>query len=109
MLNHNFLICAKGEIWALTVCIVVNGEKFHAVTLTLIRQCPMSNSSELFSYTTISLKSIKPLFFELSCTQTHRHTDRQTPRQTDGRTDRQTDRHTDGHEYSIFAVDKPQL
>ena len=54
--NHNFLTCAKVEIWALTVCIVVNREKFqsHALTLTLIGQCPMSNSSELFSYTTIS-------------------------------------------------------
>ena len=37
---------------------------------------------------------IEPLFFELSCTQTARHTDRQTP---------------DGHEYYIVAVDKPQL
>ena len=95
MLNHNFLTCAKAEIWALTVCIVVNGEKFqsHAVTLTLIGQCPMSNSFELFSYTTIcsSFKSTELLFFELSCTQT----------------DRQTDTHTDGDEYSIVAVDKP--
>ena len=33
----------------------------------------------------------------------------QTDRQTDGRIDRQTDRHTDEHEYSIVAVDKPQL
>ena len=51
----------------------------------------MSNSSELFPYTTIcsSFKWIKLLFFELSCTQ--------------------TDRHTDGDEYSIVAVDKPQL
>ena len=63
----------------------------HAVTLTLIEQCPMSNSSELFPYTTIcsSFKWIEPLFFELSCTQ--------------------TDRHTDGDEYSIVAVDKPLL
>ena len=77
MLNHNFLTCAKAEIWALTVCIVVNGEKFqsHAVTLTLIGQCPMSNSSELFSYTTIcsSFKWIEPLFFEFQV-----YTDRQT-------------------------------
>ena len=105
ILNHNFLTYAKAEIWALTVCIVVNGEKFqsHAMTLTLIGQCPMSNSSELFSYTTIcsSFKSIEPLFFELSCTQTDRQTDRQT--------DTQTDRHTEGDEYSIVAVDKPQL
>ena len=33
--------------------------------------------------------SIEPLFFKLSCTQTHTH--------------------TDGHGYSIVAVDKPQL
>ena len=53
----------------------------------------MSNSSGLFSYATIcsSFKWVEPLFFELSCTQTHTH------RQTD----RHTDRHTDGHEYSI--------
>ena len=71
--------------------------------LDLDRTSPMSNSSELFSYTTIcsSFKSIEPLFFELSCTQTDTHTHRQT--------DRQTDRHTDGDEYSIVAVDKPQL
>ena len=48
MLNHNFLTCAKAEIWALTVCVVVNGEKFQSHTVTLIGQCPMSNSSELF-------------------------------------------------------------
>ena len=79
------------------------GKWSHAVTLTLIGQCPMSNSSELFSYTTIclSFKSIEPLFFELSCTQTER--------QTDGQTDTHTDTHTDGDEYSIVAVDKPQL
>ena len=54
ILNHNFLTCAKAEIYNFTVCIVVSGEKFqsHAMTLTLIRQCPMSNSSKLFSYTT---------------------------------------------------------
>ena len=28
MLSHNFLACAKAEIKDLTVCIVVNGEKF---------------------------------------------------------------------------------
>ena len=38
----------------------------------------MSNSSELFLYTTVSFKSIEPLFFELSCTQTDRQTDTQT-------------------------------
>ena len=79
----------------------------HTVTLTLIGQCPMSNSSELFSYTTIclSFKWIEPLFFELSCTQTDTHTHTHTHTHTD----RQTDRHTDNDEYSIVAVDKPQL
>ena len=67
MLKHNFLTRAKTEILALTVCIVVKGEKFqsHAVTLTLIGQCPMSNSSKLFSNTTkcSSFKWIELLFF----------------------------------------------
>ena len=69
------------------------------MTLTLIGQYPMSNSSELFLYTTVcsSFTSIEPLFFELSCTQ------------TDRQTERQTHRHTDNDEYSIVAVDKPQL
>ena len=87
--HHNFLTCAKAEIWALTVCIVVNGEKFqsHAVTLTLIVQCPMSNLSELFSY---SSGQLNHYFFSYRVhRQTHRHTHRQT----------------DGHEYSIVAVD----
>ena len=56
---------------------------------------------------------IEPLFFEVSFTQT----DRQTPRHTDRHTDRHTHTHThthtgrdtDGCEYSIVAVDKPQL
>ena len=63
--------------------------------LTLIGQCPMSNSSELFSYyTTIckGFKLIEPLFLEFSCTQTHTQTHSQTNRHTDN--------------YSIVAVDK---
>ena len=70
----------------------------HTVSLTLIRQCPMSNSSELFSYTTIcsSFKWIEPIFF---LSYPVKKTDRLT----------QTHRHTDGHEYSIVAVDQPQL
>ena len=44
-------------------------------------------------YRCTSFTSIEPLFFELLCTQT----------------DRQTDTHTDNDEYSIVAVDKPQL
>ena len=94
MLNHNLLTCAKAEIKDLTVCIVVNGEKFqsHAVTLTLIGQCPMSNSSKLFHILQyVQVSSGLNHYFLSYCVHTH------------------TDTHTDGHEYSIVAVDKPQL
>ena len=61
----------------LTVCICGKWRKILK-TLTLIGQCPMSKSSELFPYpTTYScFKLIHPLFFELSCTQTDTHTAR---------------------------------
>ena len=86
MLNRNFLTCTKAEIWDLTFCIVVNGEKSRR-DLDLDRTMPnlklvRSISSGLYHY-----------FIELSCTQTDTH----------------TDTHTDRHEYSIVAVDKPQL
>ena len=60
MLNISFLhcvACTKVQLWDLTVCIAVNGEKFKsgAMTLTLVRECPISNLSELFSYTTMNL------------------------------------------------------
>ena len=48
-------------------------------------------------YSMFNFTSNEPLFFELSCTQ------------TDRQTDRHQDRHTDNDEYSIVAVDKPQL
>ena len=62
MLNHNFLTCAQAEILDLTVCIVINGEKFHshAVTLTLIAQCPMPNLSEVFIYYNMFKMYTKP-------------------------------------------------
>ena len=41
MLNISFLACTKVELWDLIVCIAVNG--------------PISNLSELFSYTTAYL------------------------------------------------------
>ena len=79
--------------------------KFHSKSrrdLDLDRTMPNVELSELFSYTTIcsSFKSIEPLFLSY---RVHRQT------HTHGQTDRQTDRHTDGDEYSIVAVDKPQL
>ena len=82
-------------------------EKNFKVTLTLIGQCPMSNSCEIFltylTYTTIcsSFKWIEPLFLYY---RVHRQTH---TKQT--QTDRQTNRYTDGHKYSIVAVDKPKL
>ena len=112
MLNQNFLTCAKAEIKDLTVCIVVNGEQFqsHAVTLNLIRHCPILNSSELFPYATIrsSFKRIEPLCFELTSTKAHRQKDTQTDRhthtETDTHTQTDTHTHTDRHEYSIVVV-----
>ena len=35
MLNIRFLACTKVELWDLTVCIAVNGEKFQCRTVTL--------------------------------------------------------------------------
>ena len=54
MIHISFLACTKVELWDLAVCIAVNGEKRQscAVTLTLVRQCPISKPSEIFSYTT---------------------------------------------------------
>ena len=82
MLNISRPSCTKVELWDLTVCIVivVNGEKFqsHAVTLTLVRQCPVSNLSEIFSYTTMysNFMFLDRLLLELSCknTETRKHT-----------------------------------
>ena len=70
-LNRNFLTSAKAETWHL-YCGKWRKFQSHAVTLTLIRQCPMLNSSELFTYTTIcsSFKWIGLLFFESLCTVT---------------------------------------
>ena len=55
----------------------------QTVTLTLIGQCPMSNSSEDFSYPTIysNFKILDHLFFELSCLHTDRQTHTHTRRQ----------------------------
>ena len=82
-------------------CIVVNGEQFQSqvMTLTLIRQYPMSKSSEDFSYIKIysNFNILEHLFFELSCLQTDRRTDRQTHTNTDSKTDRHTDTHTQTH------------
>ena len=50
-------------------------------------------------YNILKFQVDKTIIFELSCT----HTDRYT------HTNNKTATHTDGHEYSIVAVDKPQL
>ena len=98
MLNISFLACTKVVLWDLTVCIVVNGEKLqsHAVTLILFRQCPISNLSELFSYTAtyLNFMFLDRFLFELSCknTETRKHG--------------KTETHTDSDEYSIVALCK---
>ena len=40
MFNISFLDCTKAELWDLSVCIEVNGEKFQslAMTLTMVPQ-----------------------------------------------------------------------
>ena len=48
-LNFNFLGCCSLEIYDSTVCTAV--KRSRAMTLILVGQCQMSNSSELFSYT----------------------------------------------------------
>ena len=78
MFNMSFLACTKVELWDLKVCIAANGEKFqsHSVTLTLVRQCPISN----FSYTKNVFKFHVPrsIFFSYHGKihmETHTHTD----------------------------------
>ena len=73
MLNISFLACTKVELWDLTFCIALNGEKFCSgtVTLTLVRQCPMSNLSEIFLYTTCSDFMFLDQLFLSYCAETH--------------------------------------
>ena len=71
MLNISFLACTKVELWDLTVCIAVNGEKFQGRAMTLVQQYPTSNLSdlsEIFSYTTMYLSYRAKI-------HTHTHTD----------------------------------
>ena len=95
MLNHNFL----AEIKDLTICIVLNGEKFqsYAMTSTLIGQCPMPKNGPSYFHVLKYVKVSSGLIHYFLSYRVHRHTDTQTPT------------HTDGHEFSIVAVDKPQL
>ena len=81
----------------MTVCIAVNLENFDScMTLTLAQQCPISNFSEIFSYTTmyVNFMFLDPFLLELSCKNmyTHRNTHRHT--------------HTDSDEYSTVAFCK---
>ena len=57
MLNISFLASKNIALWDLKVCIALNGEKLQspAMTLTLVRQSPILNLFELFSYTTMYL------------------------------------------------------
>ena len=77
---------------------MINGEIFQSptVTLTLIRQCLLSNLSEIFPCTSTysNFMLLDRLLFELSCKNTHKHT------HTDAHT------HTDSDEYSIVAFCK---
>ena len=83
VLNISFLVCTKVELWGLTVCIVVNGEKFRSgtVTLILVRQCPISNLSEIFLYTTCSDFIFLDQFFLSYRAKTHSHKHERTQTQ----------------------------
>ena len=96
MLNISFLACTKVEFGNLKVCIAVNGEKFQsqAVTLTSIWQCPLSNLSKIFSYTTCSnFMFLHWLLLELSCKNTHTNTHTHTHTHTHTLTHTNTDTH----------------
>ena len=71
------IACTKVELWDLTVCIAVDGVKSQscAVTLTLVRQCPISDLAKLFSCTTtyLNFMFLDQFLFELSCKNTHKH------------------------------------
>ena len=73
-----YTACTKVELWDPTVCIAANEKTFRscAVTLTLVRQYPISNLSEIVSYTTMYLNFmlVDRLPFELSCKNTHKYT-----------------------------------
>ena len=103
MIHISFLACTKVELWDLTVCIAVNGEKIqsHAVTLTLVRQCPISNFSEIFSYTTMcsNFMFLDRLLLSYRA-KTHTHTNTHMDAHT------HTHTHTDSDEYSIVAFCK---
>ena len=97
MLNISFQACTKVELWDLTVCNAVNGEKFQspAVTLTLTFDNAQYRTSELFSYITMYLNFMFPNQFLLSYhakthTQKHTHTRIYT--------------HTDAHIDSLWST-----
>ena len=104
LLKHNFLTCAKAEIKDLTVCIVVNGEKFqsHAMTLTLIEQCLMSNCPSYFhilQYVQVSSR-LNHYFLSYHAhtrthTYTHTHAHTHTHTHTHAHTHTSTHTHTD--------------
>ena len=56
MLNISFLACAKVELWVLTVCIAVNGKKFHSRCRDLDLDPTMPN-----------IKLVQVIFMYLKC------------------------------------------
>ena len=81
MLNIIFLACAKVELWDLTVGIVVYQYQSDTMALALVRQCPVLNLPQLFSYTKTFI-FLDPFLFELSCKNTHRNTHTHTQMHT---------------------------
>ena len=64
--THNTLpTIAKAENRTFTVCILINGEQFQSAPVTLTKQCSMSKTCELFSYSIqyVQVQTDLPIIF----------------------------------------------
>ena len=68
-------------------------------TITSVWQGPISNFSELFSYSTMYLNFmfLDQLLFDLSCKNPNPHTRKHTHTRTDTHTHTHTNKHTHAH------------
>ena len=83
-------------------CVSVNGEVNPTITLTLIRKFPISNSSELVTYTTtyFNFKILYYLFFVITHIHTCTHTQTHTCTQTHTSMHTHTNKHTHTFHYT---------
>ena len=96
MFNISFLACTKVELWDLTVCIAVNGEKFQS-DLDLGPIMPnIELVRDIFIYNMFRFHVPRSIVFKLSCKNTHKHKCTQTRMHT----------HRDSDKYSIVVFSK---